>query len=89
MRTCYRRHFWRARRSTVRSVIRSRVRVRWRAPDDLRESLTAYGRALRAHRRLAKMAPRFFDQAVIDREASNRAEQRRWMATWEPVLASA
>ena len=73
--------------TTIRSVNRSCVRVCWRAPDDLGAALTAFGRALRAHRRLAKLAPRFFDQAVIDREASNRAEQRRWMATWEPILA--
>ena len=88
MRTCYRRHIQRAWRTTIRSVNRSCVRVRWRAPDDLRQSLTAFGRALRAHRRLAKLAPRFFDEAVIDREAFNRAEKRRWMATWEPALAS-
>src|SRR5512140_2194457 len=79
----------RAWRSTARSVNRSCVRVRWHAPDDLGDALTAFGRALRAHRRMAKLAPRFFDQAVIDREASNRAEQRRWMATWEPALAKA
>ena len=77
----------RAWRTTFRSVNHSCVRVRWRAPDDLGDALTAFGRALRARRRLAKLAPRFFDEAVIDREAYNRAEQRRWMATWEPVLA--
>jgi short-subunit dehydrogenase len=38
-------------------------------------------------RRLARLAPRFFDAAVIDRERENRAEQRRWMALWEPALA--
>jgi hypothetical protein len=38
---------------------------------------------------MAKLAPRFFDAAVLDREAFNRAEQRRWMATWEPVVARA
>ena len=79
----------RAWRTTIRSVNRSCVRVRWRAPDDLGDALTAFDRALRAHRRLAKLAPRFFDHAVIDREAENRAEQRRWMATWEPALARA
>jgi hypothetical protein len=77
----------RAWRTTIRSVNRSCVRVRWQAPDDLGDALTAFGRALRAHRRLVKLAPRFFDQAIIDREAYNRAEQRRWMATWEPALA--
>ena len=79
----------RAWRTTLRRVNRSCVRVRWRAPDDLGNALTAFGRALRAQRRLAKLAPRFFDQAVIDREAENRAEQRRWMAAWAPALARA
>ena len=77
----------RAWRTRIRGVNRSCIRVRWRAPDDLGSALTAFGRALRAHRRLVRLAPRFFDHAVIDREAYNRAEQRRWMATWEPVLA--
>jgi hypothetical protein len=88
MRTCYRRHFRRARRITLRSVNHTCVRVRWRAPDDLGDALTAFGRVLRARRRLAKLAPRFFDEAVIEREASNRAEQRRWMALWAPAFAS-
>ena len=68
---------------------RSCIRVRWRAPDDLRDVLIAFDRALRAQRRLARLAPRFFDTAVIDREAENRAERRRWMATWAPALARA
>jgi hypothetical protein len=38
---------------------------------------------------MARLAPSFFDTAVMDREASNRAEQRPWMATWEPALARA
>ena len=75
--------------TTIRSVNRSCVRVCWRAPDDLGAALTAFDRALRAHRRLAKLAPRFFDTAVIDREAENRAGQRRWMAAWAPALARA
>jgi hypothetical protein len=53
----------------------------------LSQALTAFGRAVRAHRRLARLAPAFFDSAVHDREAENRAETRRWMATWEPALA--
>jgi hypothetical protein len=55
----------------------------------LLQALTAFGRAIRAHRRLARLAPRFFDSAVRDREAENRAERRRWMATWEPYIARA
>jgi hypothetical protein len=76
-------------RSTTRNLNRSCIRVCWRAPDALGQALTAFNRALRAHRRMAKLAPRFFDAAVVDREAFNRAEQRRWMATWEPILARA
>jgi hypothetical protein len=55
----------------------------------LAQALTAFGRAIRAHRRLARLAPAFFDAAVVNREAENRAEQRRWLATWEPALAKA
>jgi hypothetical protein len=44
---------------------------------------------LRAHRRLARLAPQFFDPAVMARERENRAEQRRWMAFWEPHIAKA
>jgi hypothetical protein len=89
MRLCYRKHVRRPWRTTTRSLNRSCVRVRWRGPDDLGQALTAFHRALRAHRHMARLAPSFFDTAVMDREASNRAEQRRWMATWEPALARA
>jgi len=74
-------------RTTVRSVNRAHRRIRWRTPDDLGAALAAWGRAVRAHRRLVRLAPSFFDPAVADREAENRAEQRRWQATWEPDLA--
>jgi hypothetical protein len=63
------------------------VRVRWRAPDDLGHALVAFRRALRAHRRLARLAPSFFDSMVVERERREREDQRRWMAEWEPVLA--
>jgi hypothetical protein len=49
--------------------------------------LTAYGRVVRAQRRLARLAPSFFDEAVMARERENHAEQRRWMALWEPAIA--
>jgi len=74
-------------RQLVRRLDRNGLRGRRRGPDDFSQALTAFGRAIRAHRRLARLAPRFFDAAVIDREAFNRAEQRRWMALWRPVLA--
>ncbi len=76
-------------RQLVRRLDRAGLRGRRRGPDDFSQALTAFGRAIRAHRRLARLAPSFFDSAVIDREALNRAEQRRWMALWEPLLAKA
>jgi hypothetical protein len=80
-------------RSTARTRGRNRnrccLRGRRHGPDDLSQALTALGRALRAHRRLARLAPSFFDSAVVDREAENRAENRRWMSSWEPALAKA
>ncbi len=76
-------------RSPFRCLNRSALRGRRRGPDDLSQALTAFGRAIRAHRRLARLAPHFFDSAVRAREALNRAEQRRWMDTWEPALARA
>jgi hypothetical protein len=76
-------------RSTVRRASRAAFRVRWRTPNDLAAALTAFGRALRAHLRLARLAPRFFDSVVIERERREREERRRWMALWEPALARA
>ena len=69
-----------------RNLDRSCLRGRRRGPDDLSQAFTAFGRAIRAHRRLARLAPEFFDSALVEREASNRAEQRRWMALWKPLL---
>ena len=74
-------------RRPFRNLNRSCLRGRRRGPDDLSQAFTAFGRAIRAQRRLARLAPRFFDAAVVDRERENRAEQRRWMALWEPALA--
>ena len=76
-------------RALVRRLDRACLRGRRRGPDDLSQGLTAFRHAIRAHRRLARLAPSFFDSAVIDREAHNRAEQRRWMAFWEPILRQA
>ena len=76
-------------RRPLRGSNRSTLRGHRRGPDDLSQALTAFGRAIRAHRRLARLAPSFFDSAVRDRETENRAERRRWMATWEPYIARA
>jgi hypothetical protein len=76
-------------RRPFRNCNRRSRRGRRRGPNDLSQALTAYRRALRAQRRLARLAPQYFDEAVIQREAENRAERRRWMALWEPALAKA
>lgn len=55
----------------------------------LTHALTAFRQALRCHRRLARLAPRFFDSVIVDREKQERAEQRRWLASWEPALRAA
>ena len=48
--------------------------------------MTAFNRAIRAHRRLAKLAPQFFDATTINRLELQRKEDAEWMALWEPVL---
>lgn len=65
------------------------LRGRRREPDDFAQMLTAFGRAIRAHQQLTRLAPRFFDAAVVDRERENRAEKQKWMAMWEPIIAKA
>ena len=73
---------WRAlNRPAVRSLPGHR-----RGPDDLSQALVAFARAIRCHRHLAKLAPSFFDSAVVDREARERDERRRWMESWQPLL---
>jgi len=60
--------------------------VRWRAPDDLATALACFRRAIRAHRRLARLAPRFFDSAVVDRQRREDDARRRWMDLWKPAF---
>lgn len=55
----------------------------------LAHALAAFRRAISCHRRLARLAPEFFDSAVVEREAREREERRRWMASWEPALRKA
>ncbi len=76
-------------RRPFRGLNRASLRGRRRGPDDFAQMLMAQGRAIRAHRKLARLAPSFFDAAVVARERENRAEQRRWMALWEPHIAKA
>ena len=73
-------------RSTARRATRTAIRVCWHAPDDLGLALSSYRRAIRAHRRLARLAPRFFDSAIVERERRERDDRRRWRAEWEPAL---
>jgi hypothetical protein len=44
-------------RRPFRCLNRTSLRGRRRGPDDLSQALTAFGRALRAYRRLARLAP--------------------------------
>jgi hypothetical protein len=69
-----------------RRAFRVAVRTRWRAPDSLGQALAAFRRALQAHRRLARLAPRFFDSVVVERERREQEARRRWRAIWEPAL---
>src|SRR5262245_7576986 len=57
-------------------------------PDDFSQALTAFRRAIRAHRRLARLSPEFFDSTEIDRLAHRRKADAEWMALWEPALNS-
>jgi hypothetical protein len=76
-------------RRPFRSAHRSGFRQRWRAPDDLGLGLTAFRRAIRAHRRLARLAPHHFDFAVVERDQLEHQERLRWQAVWQPALEKA
>jgi hypothetical protein len=69
----------------ARSCLRRAISRR-QGPDELSQALTAFSRVIRSHRRLAKLAPRFFDSAVVNQEIRDRAERERWRAVWEPAL---
>lgn len=81
------------RRSLLRHLDRRLDRSCWRAlpghrrgPDELSQALTAFTRALRCHRRLAKLAPRFFDAVVVEREVRKREKQCQWRALCKLLL---
>jgi hypothetical protein len=57
-----------------------------RGPDALSQALTAFARAIRAHRRLAKLAPHLFDATEINRLEQRRRADAEWRASWEPVF---
>ncbi len=73
-------------RPAFRHATRASIRVRWRAPDDLGTALAFYRRAIAAHRRLARLAPRFFDSAVVDRERRDQEARRHWMDSWKAAF---
>jgi hypothetical protein len=43
-------------------------------------------RAIRAHRRLCRLAPEIFDSTEVDRLAHRRKQDAEWRAVWEPAL---
>src|SRR5689334_20868788 len=57
-----------------------------RGPDDLAQALTALSRAIRAHRRMAKLAPHLFDATEMNRIAQRKKEDAEWRSMWEPEL---
>ena len=48
---------------------------------------SAFRRAIRAHRRLARLAPSHFDSTVIERERAESEARRRWHEAAEQALA--
>ena len=87
----YRRPARHLRRALARRLSRRLDRASLRpgrrsGPDELSQALAAFSRAIRCHRRLARLAPEFFDATTVDRAVRHRAEQRRWMALWKPAL---
>ncbi len=82
----FRRIWCSATRQHSRRASRTGVRRRWRAPETLGTALAFYRRAITVHRRLARLAPRFFDSAVVDRERRDHEARRRWMDSWTPAF---
>ena len=76
-------------RPGFRNATRAAIRVRWRAPHDLDIALAFYRRAIAAHRRLARLAPRFFDSGVVDRERRDQEAHRRRMDSWKSAFNKA
>jgi hypothetical protein len=81
----HRRNVRRSVRYPYRSCIRNLPGFR-RGPDDLSQALTALRRAISAHRKLARLAPEFFDATVMNRLERRRKADTEWMALWQPAL---
>ena len=57
-----------------------------RGPSHLSQAITAMNRAIRAHRRLSRLAPEIFDSTEVNRLAHRRRQDAEWQAVWEPAL---
>jgi hypothetical protein len=67
--------------------MRSAIRTRWRAPNDLATALACFRRAIRAHRCLARLSPSHFNSAVVERERREREARRRWDEACNQAIA--
>lgn len=66
-----------------------RVIPRAQGPDHLSKALTAFARAIRCHRRIAKLSPRHFDSAIIQKDLRDKIDMARRTAWILPMLNKA
>lgn len=52
----------------------------------LSKALRAFACAIRAHKRLIKLAPRIYYPVVVRYETKQREEDEKWEQRWEPIL---
>ena len=78
----------RLRRSLTRRCTRRTVRRVGRGPRFcyLAQALIAFNRAVRARCRLARLAPKIFDTAVVRRRDEERAAGRQRLIELEPIM---
>src|SRR5882672_10926565 len=84
-RSTLRRNIRRNARRLDRSCVRNLFVLR-SGPDDFSQALTAFKRAICAHRRLVRLALEVFDSTEVDKLARRRKEDAEWRALWEPAL---
>ncbi len=63
-----------------------RLLSRERRPNHVSDAIHALQKAVRARRRLMRLAPRVFDNAVVDRELASRARDETWQAECHQAL---
>ena len=85
LRFCRRPCSRRIKRRSYHSCLRHFAGYR-RGPDYLVQALSALSRAIRAHRRMAKLAPHLFDATEMNRIEQRNKEDAEWCALWEPAL---